>query len=68
MAVKMTIEKASEFVSALRERKIRDGKAEDLFEHFVDFFDLGHDSRVSIESFAEMCGYGIAGDVRKLGD
>lgn len=62
----MTLEKASELVSALRERNLLDNKAEDLFEHFVDCFGLSMDSTVSIESFAEMCGYGIAGQVRKV--
>ena len=61
----MTLEKASELVSALRERNLRDNKAEDLFEHFVDTFGLSMDSTISIESFAVMCGYGIAVDISK---
>ena len=64
----MTLEKASELVSSLRERNIRDGKAEDLFEHFVDCFNLSSVSNPPIEMFASMCGYGIAGKVRKAGE
>jgi hypothetical protein len=64
----MTLEKASELVSALRERNLLDNKAEDLFEHFVDTFGLSMESALSIETFAEMCGYGIAIEVRKVGD
>lgn len=55
----MTLEKASELVNALRE--LRDGKAEELFDHFVDFFSLH--SQAQLEMFAELCGYGVLRNV-----
>ena len=55
----MTLEKASEIVNALRE--LRDGKAEELFDHFVDFFGLK--TQAQLEMFAELCGYGVLRNV-----
>lgn len=62
----MTLEKAAEFVSVLREVGINDrsiaSKANDLFSHFVDVFKMS-DSPDRLENFAKMCGYGIAHNV-----
>jgi hypothetical protein len=53
----MTLERASEIVAAVSEFQ----KKCDLFAHFVDVFDLG---MPRIETFAQMCGYAIARDIR----
>jgi len=53
----MTLEKASELVSALRDAcPPPSTKAEDLFDHFVEI--LGLETREELEMFALMCGYG----------
>lgn len=61
----MTLEKASELVSALRlSCPPPSTKAEDLFDHFVDLLKL--ESQKQLETFARMCGYGVLGDVEVL--
>lgn len=59
----MTLERASEFVSALR-KNFPCTKATDLFDHFVDVFNL--ESQEELEMFAMMCGYGVVRDVKIL--
>lgn len=58
----MTLERAAELVAALRNRE--NCNAEDLFSHFVDYFNLG--GAEQLENFASMCGYMIARNVRIL--
>lgn len=61
---KMTLERASELVSALREVFAPpDTKATDLFCHFVDSLGLWGDT---IVQFAEMCGFGIVARVQRV--
>ncbi len=59
---KITLERASEMVSALRELcPAPDTKATDLFDYFVDT--LGIESQTALEEFAELCGFLVATDV-----
>lgn len=61
----MTLEKASELVSALREVCSPPcTKAEDLFSHFVEA--LGLETQEELEMFAVMCGYGTISQVELL--
>jgi hypothetical protein len=53
----VTLERASEIVFALDDPR----KKRELFTHFVDHFGLG---MPRIETFAQMCGYAIAKDIR----
>lgn len=48
----MTLERASEIVQSLRENNI--DHAQDLFAHFVNYFDLTDEN---IKYFAVLCGY-----------
>lgn len=58
----MTLERASELVAKLR---LVDGDAAiDLFCHFDDVFKLNSEDGEAITRFAELCGYGIASDVK----
>lgn len=58
----MTLERASELVSTLREScPPPSTKAEDLFDHFVDSLNL--ETQEELEMFAEMCGYGVLNKV-----
>lgn len=60
----MTLERASELVSALREAcGPTDTKATDLFSYFVDSLGLWGDP---IVQFAEMCGFGIVARVTRV--
>ena len=60
----MTLERASELVSALREACAPpDTKATDLFCFFVDTLGMWGDT---ITQFAEMCGFGVAVNVRRV--
>lgn len=59
----MTIERAAELVSQLRQLRSNDGMdAIDLFCHFVDVLEPIPDT----QEFAMMCGYGVAVNVRKV--
>lgn len=61
----MTLEKASELVSALREACPPPcTKAEDLFSHFVEVLNL--ESQEELEMFAVMCGYSTISQVELL--
>lgn len=54
----MTLERAAEMVSILREKQQpTDLAACDLFDHFVDFFKLKDDQLIT---FAKLCGFLIA--------
>lgn len=59
----MTLERASEIVNTLR-KNFPCTKATDLFDHFVDVFDLK--TQEELEMFAAMCGYGIVREVKTL--
>lgn len=59
----MTLERASEIVNTLR-KNFPCTKATDLFDHFVDVFDL--ETQEELEMFAAMCGYGIVREVKTL--
>jgi len=60
----MTVEKASELVSALREAPDTGTAEYDLFEHFIDYF--GFTSQRKQEWFASLCGYGIARNIKHI--
>lgn len=55
----LTLERASELVSALRESD-DPLKAVSLFDHLVDFFKIEEEALID---FAIMCGYLVAGNV-----
>lgn len=55
----LTLERASELVSALRASD-DPLKAVSLFDHFVDFFKIEEDALID---FAILCGYLVAGNV-----
>ena len=63
----MTLERAADFVSSLREKKEMDGgkaddtAAQDLFAFFVEYFGLR--DKVLVE-FAHLCGYPVAHNLR----
>jgi hypothetical protein len=59
----MTLERASEIVNTLR-KNFPCTKATDLFDHFVDVFNL--ETQEELEMFAAMCGYGIVREVKTL--
>lgn len=61
----MTLERATEIVSALREAGNADA-AIDLFSHFEEYFRVAERGPDALENFAVMCGFPIARDVRPL--
>lgn len=54
----MTVEKASEIVSALRTAPNTGTNEYELFCHFIDYF--GFKTPEKQEMFARLCGYGVA--------
>jgi len=54
----MTVERASEIVSALRETADTGTKEYELFCHFIDYF--GFTSPEKQSWFTGLCGYGVA--------
>jgi len=54
----MTVERASEIVSALREAPDTGTKEYELFEHFLDYF--GFTSPEKQVWFANLCGFDLA--------
>ena len=67
----MTLERASEIVSVLRQndKLIRQSGGEslmalDMFEFFADYFGIGDDEH-KMEMYAEMSGYCVATNVRR---
>lgn len=61
----MTLEKASELVSALRDACPPPcTKAEELFDHFVETLNL--ETQDELEMFALMCGYSTISQVELL--
>jgi hypothetical protein len=60
----MTMERAAEIISVLIEMDKHD-QAIDLFCHFEQLFNPSCSKQWQID-FAVMCGFGIAGEVRKL--
>lgn len=65
----MTIEKAAELVSELREMgktyQPASLKAIDLFTHFIDYFKMEGNPQ-KMENFAAMCGYLVAKNITIL--
>lgn len=62
---KITLERASEMVSALRELcPPTDTKATDLFDYFVDTLAL--DGQAALEQFAVLCGFQVVTSVAPL--
>ena len=60
----MTLERAAELVSALRVAEPNSPAAPDLFSHFVDYFNLQGEEKLT--QFAELCGFRIACDVSRV--
>jgi hypothetical protein len=61
----MTLERAAELVSALRVAEPNSPAAPDLFSHFVDYFNLQGEKKLT--QFAELCGFVIACAVSRVG-